>query len=561
MAGGKETPRQKMIGMMYLVLTALLALNVSKQIVAAFITLNNKLDNSAEIIDIKSRDAYGQIDQKKAALRAMGGNLDEVNLWQSKAVSLKSETASIISFVLGECNDMIEEAEGEDWVAERDTDGNIVKLKSLEAIENMDNYDIPTNMFVGSNPEDPNDRGMELVHRIHMYRDALTSEMGTYSVGTKEYEFTAPNSRAGLATALGSANPDDTSSISQMYRTLTIPEQLFAHGEEELMPWVSVTFDHAPIVAAAAMFTSLKLDIKNAESMGANFYASKINAPIFTFNDIKPMAIAQSAYINQGDSLGLQVMIAAVDTNDKAVIRYGIDSDTIKDRWVETSGQMQLSGRLPGAHKVKGVIGVTERGERKWRPWEFDYTVGQPMGVVAQPNMRVLYWGYSNVVEATASGFPSENVSMSGRGCRVIRDGNQMIAKVERGTRSATISVNAKKDDGSSMNLGSFQYKCVPLPKPELKLSGIEDGSTVSYTQARNANKATLTYDQSVTLTGVRFTIVSGTVTVDRIPGVGKINQNGSVDSETVKRLKQSAGKRVNVEVKFRDPSGITQIR
>ena len=62
MAGGKETPRQKMIGMMYLVLTALLALNVSKQIVAAFVTLNDKLDNSATIINKKNDDTHAEFE-------------------------------------------------------------------------------------------------------------------------------------------------------------------------------------------------------------------------------------------------------------------------------------------------------------------------------------------------------------------------------------------------------------------------------------------------------------------------------------------------------------------
>ncbi|HRE96261.1 MAG TPA: gliding motility protein GldM, partial [Flavobacteriales bacterium] len=63
MAGGKETPRQKMIGMMYLVLTALLALNVSKEIVIAFITLNDKLDQSTMSIEYKNDMVYQNLDR------------------------------------------------------------------------------------------------------------------------------------------------------------------------------------------------------------------------------------------------------------------------------------------------------------------------------------------------------------------------------------------------------------------------------------------------------------------------------------------------------------------
>ena len=64
MAGGKETPRQKMIGMMYLVLTALLALNVSKEVIAAFVRINDKIDSSSQIIHQNSDNIYHLFDQK-----------------------------------------------------------------------------------------------------------------------------------------------------------------------------------------------------------------------------------------------------------------------------------------------------------------------------------------------------------------------------------------------------------------------------------------------------------------------------------------------------------------
>ena len=80
------------------------------------------------------------------------------------------------------------------------------------------------------------------------------------------------------------------------------------------MPWPSVMFDHAPIVAAAAMLTSLKLDIKNAESVASEYMLSKVEAPSFNFNKIEPLAFARTGYINQGDSLDLSVMIAAYDS-------------------------------------------------------------------------------------------------------------------------------------------------------------------------------------------------------------------------------------------------------
>jgi hypothetical protein len=552
MAGGKETPRQKMIGMMYLVLTALLALNVSKQIVAAFVTLNDKLDASAEIIHHKSEGIYGGFDQKRAALVATKGDMKLLERWQGKADELKSETAIIVGYLLGECNDMIKTSEGKDWVEEKDEDGNIVKLKPLMEISGMDNYDIPTNMFVGGNPKSPNKRGLAITEKIHEYRNKICGLMGTYDSGKKKWSFEAPADPSGLEAALGSANPADTSKIAQFYHALTIPEELHAHGGGE-MPWAAVTFDHAPIVAAAAMFTSLKLDIKNAESLASEYMLSKVEAPAFNFNKIEPLAFARTGYINQGDSLDLNVMIAAYDSNEVSKIRYGVDADTLPENWKEVTGTIALSGASPGSHKVKGQIGVKEKGEISWKPWEFNYAVGQPMGVVAQPEMRILYWGYNNVVEGTASGYDPSQVQLSGSGVSLSPKGNgQYIAKVSRGTRNAKISVNAE-----GANLGSFDFECRPMPNATVYFGKTEMGGKASYTAAKNQSQVRVGYDPSVPLKGVKFSISGGIVKVDGVPGTGKVQSGGRFDSKAKSLLKQSKNKQVTIVVDYKGPDGV----
>jgi hypothetical protein len=558
MAGGKETPRQKMIGMMYLVLTALLALNVSKQIISAFITLNDKLETSTQVINSKANDSYSKIDQKKIGLIALDGDMTEFEIWEQKAIELKAKTKLITSFILSECNDMIEACEGEDWVKERDEDGNITELKSLYDIEGIDNYDVPTHMFVGGNPQSPNERGLALMQKFHEYRNEVAELMGTYTDKSKSYSLVAPNSPQGLKEAFTSVNEEDTTAITQFYKTLTLPEFLHSHGDDELMPWASVTFDHAPVVAAAAMFTSLRLDIKNAESVAAQYILDKIDAPIFEFNKIQPMAIAPSQYVNAGDSIPLNVMVAAYDTNSVAAIRYGIDADTLPENWTETTGEFKLSSQQPGQHTVKGVIGVRERGDISWKPWEFSYTVGQPMGVVAQPEMRVLYIGYDNVVEATASGFPSENVSMSGRGCNIVKKGNKYVAQVGRGARNASISVVGRNEDGTSTNVGSYEYKCVPLPTAEVSINRIKNGDQVSHQKAKNLSVAGVKFPEGVNL-DVTFTILGGFVKVDGVTKKGLIKPGGALDADAKKALNQSKGKDVIIGVTYKDPAGITK--
>jgi len=571
MSGGKETPRQKMIGMMYLVLTALLALNVSKQIVAAFVTLNNKLDDSATIINRKNDDTHAGFEKKKAALIATKGDMDLFKMWQAKAELLKSETKIIVGYLLGECNEMIKQCEGVDWIAEGgeadvvDAEGKtvkvITKLKPFMEIQNMDNYDIPTGMFVGGNPQSPVQKGLDIRIKIHAYRDKIATEMATYKSGKNNYTFTAPADETGLNAALATVNPADTAKIAQFFRALTIPEKLEAHEQGE-MPWPSVMFDHAPVVAAGAMFTSLKLDIKNAESMATEFMLSKVEAPVFNFNKIEPLAFARTGYINQGDSLALSVMIAAYDSNEVSKIRYGMDADTAnKTAWKEVTGKIGLDGSKPGFHKVKGEIGVKEKGEIAWKPWEFSYTVGQPMGVVALPEMRVLYWGYPNVVEGTASGFDPSKVTLSGSGCSLSSKGNgQYIASVNKPTRSAKISISGKKDDGSSVSLGSFDFVVKPIPNAMIYFGNTESGGSIQYTAAKNQPNVRVALDPSVPLTNVKYTVSGGSLFVSGLTGEGKVNSGGTFDGTAVKLLNQSKGKTVIIEVSYKGPDGIGKI-
>ena len=543
---------------MYLVLTALLALNVSKAVIAAFVTLNDKLDYSADIINDKTLDNYYEFNKKKATLIAQDADMTEFNQWNDKALQLKTETAAMIGFILGECNDMIKESEGEDWIDEKDEDGNIIKLKPLIDIKGMDNYDIPTNMFVGGNPNSPNERGTALRDRVHNYRNLVCGLLGTYKYGDHNWKFVAPDNLTGLNQALNAANPEDTAHLAQLYKALSIPEKLHAHGEDVEMPWASVTFDHAPIVAAAAMFTSMKLDIKNAEAQATDFMLAKISAPPFIMNKISPTAIAPTSYINFGDSIPLDVIVAAFDTTSAAVIKWGMDEDTLPARWTETTGRINLANAAPGPHRVKGVIGVQERGSINWKPWEFNFNVGQPMGVIAQPKRRILYRGYDNILEGTASGFPSEKVRLSSSNVTLTKSGNQWKARPRGGSRTATIAVVATKEDGSTVNVGSYDFDIRPLPKPTVYLGSIADGQNPTLSTVRAQRKVNVRYDQSVTLTGVKFKIESGTVKVDGLRGKGKIQPGGGIDNEAIKVLKQSRGKQVTVIVKYRDPANVS---
>jgi len=573
MAGGKETPRQKMIGMMYLVLTALLALNVSKEVIAAFVTINDKLDRSSIIIDNGNVNNYEAFEKKYTTAKSLKQDTKNVLYWQKKAEEVSDSTKSIIHYLLSECSDMLEAAEKVAWYdKETDVDakGRIFKLKPLGEVQNMDNYDIPTNFFIGPDPQKPSDRGMNFPKKVIAYRNAVAEIMATYTDPgdpKKKYSLKMPEDLKDLSLAMNSCNPEDTTMIASFIRSLDIPLEITrkVHGHDETMPWPSVMFDHAPIVAAAAMITALKLDVKNAESIATEFMLSKVDIQEFNFNKIEPLAFASTGYINQGDSLNLRIMIAAYDSTEIPRVSWAQDADTADaSSWQPASdknGNIAIRGDKPGDHNVKGVIYIKQRGVDVPKPWRFNYSVGQPMGVVALPDMRVLYRGYDNKVEGTASGFPPEKVSLSGSGCSLTKSGKFWIAKVGSGVREANISVIGKKDDGGSVNLGSFVFKVKKLPPPSVYLGAITNGQTpgLSTVRANGNGRVRCAYDESIPLTNVKFNIISGKVTVDGIMAKGRISSGGALDANAKRVLAQSKGKQVAITVNYRGPDGVSQ--
>ncbi len=557
MAGGKETPRQKMIGMMYLVLTALLALNVSKEIIAAFVTINDKLAMSGELLQNNTLDTYNEFEKKRLAIKTQGGDLAIINLWQGKSDQLSKRTRQVIGFILSESNEMIKMAEGgQDWVADRDEDGNIKELRSLFDINAMDNYDIPTNRFIGGNPMQPKQEGLALRDSVLKFRDYVTELMGTYTVGDRKFEFKAPENEEDLKAALATANPDDTVRIAQIYHALSLPEMLEVRdaGRSVQRPWPSVMFDHAPIVAAAAMLTALKVDILNAESVAADFMLSKIDAPSFNFNKIEPMPFARSSYINPGDSLNLRVMIAAYDSTDIPEIRFGINADTIPEKWTTTTGSIPLKGTSSGDFIVKGQIGVREKGQLTWKDWRFRYTVGSPSGAVSLPELNVLYRGYPNKLTAAASGYPSFRVTGGGN-VDIRQQGQEYIASPGSG-REATVNLVGVAEDGSTANLGSFKFRVQNMPKPDLRWGAFWDGDSAPMASLGSSNRIGAMYPPAIPLEAT-FTIVDWEI---QIPGARLIAGRGSQLSEEAMRLIRQAprGSLITIATSYRGPDGKT---
>ena len=115
-------------------------------------------------------------------------------------------------------------------------------------------------------------------------------------------------------------DPADAETVRNIYVRMTIPKKVMNHGEE--YPWIFGQFDHAPIVAASAVMTSVRSDVLQVQTLASQLVSSRVKVQAFNFNKIDPLAFSSTSYINQGDSLGLRVMIAAYDSSEAMELKY-----------------------------------------------------------------------------------------------------------------------------------------------------------------------------------------------------------------------------------------------
>lgn len=150
-------------------------------------------------------------------------------------------------------------------------------------------------------------------------------------------------------------------------------------------------------------------------------------------------------------------------------------------------------------------------------------------------------------------------MSFRGSGCTIRKQGGKWIASPVDGSRTATISVIAQKSDGSSVNLGSYEYKVKGLPAPQIMLGSIKNGDNVSRSTVLAQNRLRGTLGPEVNLTNVNYTITGGTVKVEGVMRNGRVNRGGTLDSDAQRALRQSSGKTVMIMVDYSDPSGVVR--
>ena len=490
MGGGKETPRQKLIGLMYLVLMALLAMNVSKSILNAFIIVNDKFEHAANLTHKTTQAMLDKMNQSIVVMKSSGAaqkEIDDIEAIIKSANEIRELARTTSNFFVWEASDMVHHSDpimpAPFYVEEGSPEKPYYALMQMDTLSKKDDYDTAPHMYLLEGVLEPSERGINIENRLFSFRDSIITMAAKYSQegadGMKDYFIDPtilvrpPNSHDTIAfeesitEALKTVHPNDQARVKRIIEVLTVPEVIGNHGEE--YPWIAYQFDHTVIVAAATIFTALKNDVKMAEQLAIEIVSGRATVESFSFNKIIPLAFSKSSYINQGDSLDLKIMIAAFDSTEAMNLEYYIDDTSHAGDPLVFSGEpgdaLSLSGGV-GTHFVEGTIEVKEKGAVKKKPWSFNYSVGAPTATVANADLAVLYKGWENKLKISASGYEPEAIKISCSGCSISKKGDFYIAKPGNG-KIATVSVSATTDDGTTVKLAAEEFRIFPLPLPK----------------------------------------------------------------------------------------------
>ena len=473
-----------MIGMMYLVYTALLAMNVSKDILDAFDTVNNGVQTTNITL-------ANQIDQKYAAFEEQYSKEPEKAgpFWE-QAQALREEANDLIDYVEAlkwdlvkkvECSKAETPVEAAQMALETgllrnaDTLRNGRKMYDINTskVKSRDNYNQPTAYMMG-NPEGPGNGGKayELSEKIRRFRGEVVKAMGPAHIheigmitdsiyGTKEYVM-------------------EQAKVSEdKLKRLPLEGEVYGakynYDENSADPvqnsWEYNNFHHTVLVADVTLLNKIISEAQTAELNAVTQLMTNIHASDFTFDEIGAKVFAESGYLLSGQTYKAQAMVTAWQ-NAKTTATVSLDGGPMKEYTSDGQGLINLEFNCGvGSHRYNGVIKMLDpkTGELKDYTFENSFVVAPPAVSVSATKMNVVYRGINNPI-AVGGGVGGE-INASASSGSLTRTGNGTYNLLPGAADEVTISVTS---GGSS--LGSMKFRVKDLPKPTALIRNVVNG-------------------------------------------------------------------------------------
>lgn len=458
MAGYKETPRQKMIAMMYLFLTAMMALNVSKEILDAFLVVNKSMESSNESVTARIKTKYVEFKHQYDM------NQSKVGPYWDRAQNVKIEANKLIDYLEYIKYKLVEVSENKDsatimqeYYSDTVINGDAKKVLDLRALPSKDKYNATTFYLIRENQ---NGEAWVMAEKMGVYRDTILSVMGLPSDSKK----------VGLITNMEGVTYQN------------------ADGQEQ--SWEMHNFYHTILAADITIINKIIGEIRAAEFNALNHLYASVSEKDFKFDEIAAKVIPKSTYIFKGQKYEADVLVAAYDSKTQlnSKVLRGVEkwnpAKASKAQVIKgEQGQIKLefATNTEGLQKYAGVIEIydPESDQMTEYPYQAEYYVAPPSLTVAPLKMNVFYIGVDNPVSISAAGLSKDQINPVISVGKLKKQKGEWFVRIDKkptGKAMAVISASAKVD-GQTMPLGKAEFRVKRVPSPNAEIGGMSDGT------------------------------------------------------------------------------------
>ncbi len=401
----KLTPRQKMINLMYVVLMAMLAMNVSSDVLNGFQLVDEGLNRSKDNSNSQNEAIYQTLEA------AMKQNPEKTREWYDRAKNVRSMSDSLYNFVEELKLKIVREADGEE--------------ADLNDIKSRDNLEASTHVMLAPGVG----QGGQLKNSIDSFREKVVKMV----------------------------NDSAQQKIINSNLSTEVPLKAKTLGKN----WQEYMFENTPVVAAVTLLTKIQTDLRHAEGEILHQLVSNIDVKDIRVNQISAFVIPNAQTVVRGGKFTAQIVMAAVDTTQRPDIYVG--NTLLKS----SNGRYETVCGSTGDFTLKGYIQMRNgNGEMIRREFSQPYTVVEPSATVSASLMNMLYAGYKNPISVSVPGVPINKVNLSMTNGSLTKSGNgEYIAVPSKVGEDVTFTVTAE-NEGRQQEMGKFTFHVRKLPDP-----------------------------------------------------------------------------------------------
>lgn len=390
---------------MYIVLTAMLALNVSSDVLNGFRQVEESLSRSKSTVSQRNDALYQQLADFNEKNPEKGGE------WYNKSLTLRERTTKLYEYIESLKISIVKKADGKN--------GNV------NNIQNQDDLEASSNVMLAPGTG----QGAKLREEIDGYCDYVAELM-----------------------------PDDDKkeSVEDILSTTITTKD----GQVSKVSWESTLFENMPVIAAVTILTKIQNDIMYVENIALNTLITNIDATDVRVNKLNAFVIPNSKNIMRGSKYTANIVLAAIDTTQVPDIYIDGELLDLKDGIYEvpcnTTGTFDFSGYL----EVALGDGTTAQ-----HPFASSYTVVEPTATVSATMMNVMYAGISNPLSISVPGVPNNAVNATMSNGTLTRTEAGWDARPTNVGEDAVITVTATID-GSTQTVAAHTFRVRRLPDP-----------------------------------------------------------------------------------------------